>query len=251
MNQELLPVCIAEAWEDHVAIWIELRDQVSERQWKLGAVAVSVASKWGETSLAAFARDVQERPRTVQQYAQVYRSLMRERSRFANLSWAHFLIALEAPPEERLRHLEEASDSGASVRELRRLIHRRTVEREIPETTKDPQFAAAALAWRALRPAVLRFAAQFPQYRLYTEDFIADVDEEINRPAESAREWVERLISAGVREPDTLERATGLQADTVQDLCDDLVEAGTHEWREQGGETDEARGARRHLICPK
>lgn len=243
-----------DSWEAHVSAWISRREDMGKNQFLMGLVASSVETQYGAKSLAKFAADVNESSSTVYLYRDVYRKCYQFSKRLENLSWSHFAVTVKSELQEIAREqlLTEAADGGWSTRQLKREIGVRKIASErgpdAPEI--DPQMASAISHWREIRPSIIKFAEANPQFWAYTDDYISDVDEAINTPWESAREYIERLIFGGYREIEFLAQASHWTKETVERLCNELVALGTHEWRDKGGKADDARGARPRLIVP-
>lgn len=243
-----------DSWEAHTSAWMAYREDLTRNQFTLGLIASSVETNYGDGSIRKFAKELKENPETVYLYREVYRKCYQFWNRFQNLSWTHFAAIAKTTLQEldRERMMEAAADGDWSVRELKRAVSVKSVTDQHAATAPlmDPQMASAIAHWKELKPRVERFAEANPQFGLYSNDYINDVDEEMEAPWDSARTFIERKIFKGEREIEVLATSTKWLLKTVKALCEELVEAGTHEWRDQGGKTDDARGAVRRLIVP-
>lgn len=244
-----------DSWEAHVSAWISERNRRDRSQFVMGLIASSAETKYGQSSLAKLASETGDGVSTMYLYRDVYRKCAQLSNQLETLGWTHFVLAVRAqlPDAEREALLIEAADNGWTTPQLKREIGIRRVTRELDQKQLlhlDPQMAAAISHWQELKGAVERFAKANPQFAQYASDFIGDVDEDITDPWDSGRAYIERQIFKGYREVDALAKLARWKPETVTRLCEELVALGTHEWREQGGKTDEARGARRSLIVP-
>lgn len=243
-----------DSWEACVSEWISRRQDITRNLFVLGLVASTVETTYKSRGMQEFADAVGDKLSTVYLYRDVYRKCYQFSKQLENLTWTHFVLVARAELTETEREavLNEAADGEWKTPKLKRQLGIRagskTLEGKAPII--DPQMAAAISHWNELKPKVEKFAESNPQFGLYANDFIGDVDEEMASPWESARTFIERRIFKGEREIEVLATSTKWLAVTVKALCDELVEAGTHEWRDQGGKTDDARGAVRQLIVP-
>lgn len=246
-----LPRFHGETLEDHAAEWIQLKREVSIRQFKLGAIAASLEKNYGQNVFAAFARTVGEKPRTIYLYAQVFRECYQFCKRLQNLAWSHFAIVtrLGLPPEEKEQLLIEAADNKWSTPKLKREAMIRQTIKELEDSPAiDPEIAQAISEWKDLKPRIEKFQERHRQFWLLCKDFLGGIDDEVDRPWDSAREFLERLIELGVRDSESLRRATRFQKYTIEAMCDELVATGDYDYVWKGGETDVARGAKVKLI---
>lgn len=244
-----LPIFLGEEYEDHVSAWIQTRGEISDRQWRLGAIVDSLERRYRQGSVEQFAHDVQESVKTLWDYGNVYRRF-KNSERPDNLSWTHYRVALAAEEPEAV--LCAAAEQGLSVRQMRKLIVQDQARKAIEQTDApavDPLWSEAAADWYQIAPQVERFVQKYPQFKLYAEDFLGDVQDQIENPFRSASEYLERLIDEGVRSLEHLAKITNWQTATLESLCDQLVNAGSHEWVAQG-RTEGSRGAQVRLIAP-
>lgn len=129
MNHSL-PVFAGNSWEDHIHAWRTITKEIEDRQWQLGAIAVSLTRLYGEQNIERFAAEVECHASTVWQYAQVYQRF-ENYERSENLSWSHHLVASysDNPPAA----LAEAENKKLSVQGLRLIVRSAQQRQELTE----------------------------------------------------------------------------------------------------------------------
>lgn len=120
-----LPLFLGKSYEEHVSSWIDIGENLDEKQWQLGAIAASLKKKWGDETIKKFSADVGAQPSTVYEYAQVYRfyedlSKKGKPGRSETLSFSHHVKAMGAANPRKL--LAQAEDENLSVRQMVKLI---------------------------------------------------------------------------------------------------------------------------------
>lgn len=128
-----LPVFQGESWEDHVSAWIQVSQEVDEKQWQLGAIATSVKTTYGQESIKKFAGEVMRKARIIYYYIQVHDTFQKCK-RLQSLSWSHHLIASESDDPEAA--LADAEDNGLSVEAMRQRISEKKQQARTEEGLK-------------------------------------------------------------------------------------------------------------------
>lgn len=249
-----VPMSDEPTWEELVQLWIDQRRETDIGHFKLGIIAAKVALVYGEHSIQAFAKSVGEKRRHVYKHLLVYRHYGELCQYWHNLTWTHFLYAVESglSLEKRREILQEAADNSWSTPQFKReIMLRRSAKILEAAPTVDTEIAQALSEWKELKPKIERFSRHL-QFTLLSNDFINGVDDELDRPWDSAREFLERQIDLGSRDAESLRQATGFQPNTIDAMCDELVDTGDYYYIYKGGEIEIARGAARiRLIVPK
>lgn len=247
------PMSDEPSWEELKQLWLDQERETTKGHFKLGIIAATVASVYGEGSIQAFAKEVKRKPEAVYRHLRVYRSFAQYFHQWKNLSWTHYVIASESGLDEDLQEelLLSAADNDWSTPQFKReVMLRRSGKILEAAPTVDSEIALALSEWKELKPKIERFA-RHQQFALLASDFINGVDDELDRPWESAKEFLERQIEIGARDDESLIKTTGFQKDTIHAMCDELVATGDYYYIHKGGETDVARGAKVRLIVPK
>lgn len=250
-----VPQFIMPEVSDHVNAWRQTRQEMTGRQVLLGSIAASFVKRYGEGAIKELADGIDESENTIYWYRRTFLRCAQYFSRIKNLHWTHYAIAAhsELPDSELGEVLKEAADAQWSTRKLKYKVSSRKAAKKIAEKAPviDPQMVAALSVWETLRPQVKNFGDNYPQFIAYVDDFLGDVDEAMNRPWESAVEWLERLIDRGTQDLELQQKATGWQRATVLKMWEELKATGNYEERIQTGGTDVARGQQRKFICKK
>ena len=119
-------------WDEHVREGIEARQQRDGAQWRLGDLAASVETTYGEQSLQKYAEEIGVEFNTLREYRRVANEFGNA-TRVANLSWTHHReVAALDDPEPWLRM---AAHEGWSVARLRQEIE--ATRREAYEATSQ------------------------------------------------------------------------------------------------------------------
>ncbi len=127
----LEPACLDRitSLQDLVSLWLQSRELDQRNQWFKGEIAEKVVSKYGEESLAEFAKEVGEKYINVVMYRRVVRAFPNEDTRMFPLSWTHYLTASMADnwnrsekkfeSDHREEWIEKAADNQWSVGQMR------------------------------------------------------------------------------------------------------------------------------------
>lgn len=91
----------ATEWEDFVSLWMRTKEVEQITQFFKGDIVCRVAIRFGEQSLAKFAKEVKEKEQTLVAYRRVARAFAPSK-RGLNLTWTHYFIASQTDNWDRL-----------------------------------------------------------------------------------------------------------------------------------------------------
>lgn len=230
---DALPAFTGSSYEDHISAWIQVRQEIQDRQWRLGAVAASVATRYGEASLKKFAFDTGENVKTLYEYRRVY-TAFKNSNRLENLSWKHHQLALQA--ENPTAFLERASDEQWSTGQMRQAldaeetarlaVQAEEIERNSGAAVKPERIDVIADEWKPARAAVERFAARCPELKHWTKDFLDKVEEEIQHGLTKGPELVISALRIGCNVIADINDETGLHHSRIYRILQRLIEQG-------------------------
>jgi N6-adenosine-specific RNA methylase IME4 len=216
-----LPVFCGESFEDHISTWATTVDEITERHWRLGAVAESARLKFGRQGVERFAGEIGCAASTVYQYAQAYRFYGdSERSECIKmtLEWSHYLTAMygeKQTGEPAAALLAEAEDSGHSTKMMRESVdQKRQVKAMQTEKQTADRVASRLNSYNVLLAA--------PPFRLNDVKRWGSVDTTYERSMqdEDLQGWLDsapiQVLPSAVlflwARPPVLERAIGLMS---------------------------------------
>lgn len=108
------------AWEQLTALGRELIAEHDRRRWDLGALALQVASVYGQASLRNYAADINCRASTLYEYRRVREMFSDdERDSLPLLTWSHFRAALKLEHDAAIEALQRANDNDMRADEFR------------------------------------------------------------------------------------------------------------------------------------
>ncbi|HWQ34312.1 MAG TPA: hypothetical protein VNQ79_15800 [Blastocatellia bacterium] len=230
---DALPAFTGSSYEDHVSAWIQVRQEIQDRQWRLGAVAASVATRYGDESLKTFAFDVGENVKTLYEYRRVY-SAFKNSNRLENLSWKHHQLALQSDNPAAL--LERASDEQWTTARLRQALdaeetgrlaaQAEEIERNAGAAVKPERVEVIAEQWKHTRAAVERFALRCPELRHWTQDYIDRIEEEIQSGLADGPQLVISALRIGCNVIADINDETGLHHSRIYRILQRLIEQG-------------------------
>lgn len=198
------PVFTGTSWEDHVKAWQDVRGQIADYQWQLGAVAASMATKYGDRALDKFAKQVGDKRRTVYTYQQVYLRFGHQ-PRLPNLTYSHYRAVVAAPNAEEL--LQQASQEALPTRAIERMAVQRKVSAEfslsdmVAISLDDEQRAGI---WVEYQRAARAMMAHFPLLRDAVRSHIDELEYEMARPPMTVRARICVLIGDGFNTIETI-----------------------------------------------
>lgn len=120
-------------WDDHVRDGLEARAQRDGAQWRLGDLASSIETTYGESDLEKYAKEIGVEYGTLREYRRVAVAYGNA-NRLANLSWTHHFVVAALP--DRNHYLRLATEEGWSVARLR--------EESTPQPPVTPDVGAEA-----------------------------------------------------------------------------------------------------------
>lgn len=114
-------------WEEFVSFWLRSREVENCIRFMRGDLVNRLVAKYGEGSVARFAKDVSEKEQTLIAYRRVARAFPSSK-RNLNLTWTHYLIASqtdswdkgtsEFKTNNRFKWLDRANDENLSTFKL-------------------------------------------------------------------------------------------------------------------------------------
>ena len=106
----------ADIFDEHVSYWRAHWDDMQDRLWHLAAIAASLESRYGESTVKRFAYEVQCSSSWIYQLARTYR-VWQDKQRSQILSFSYHAIAAEA--SDPVAAIERAELENLSTRQLR------------------------------------------------------------------------------------------------------------------------------------
>lgn len=170
------------------------------------------------------------------------------------LSWSHHSEVAGKSDSEQDRYLNQAAVKGWGRLELRRQILQSGIIQDEQITDEEPvklDFVSIRVRWKEVKAHLDQFVADFPSFERQVGGWIGEMDDALDNPMDTGTSFIEQLIDEGTWDIDGLVEATKYKKETVNALCAALVSRGGYEWRDKGGETEQARGARTKYIAPK
>lgn len=250
----VLPRFHGDTLEDHVSAWIQERQEITVKQFRLGAIAASLEIKHGKGTFKAFAQLTGEKDSTVYLYAKTFRECYQFSNQLENLAWTHFAITsqLGLKSAEREAVLIEAAEKEWTPSQLRCVLAERRRKPKPEPTMGDPKIEEARADWERIAPALKEFKEKHVWLETYVSDCMGDVDEALAEPIGDVARYIARFVGRGYFDEESLAAATHFDAETIRRACERLVEdePERYEFRTKGGETEMARGAKVRLIVP-
>lgn len=114
-----------ESLEEFTSLGMAIRQQKDHAQWALGLLALKVESKYGEQSLASFAKGIGISAKSMAVYRWVVGKFISANPEFTppeRLSFGVLESAAKLPPENRQEFLEKAEDNNMSVEGARQEV---------------------------------------------------------------------------------------------------------------------------------
>lgn len=120
-----------QSWEDHISYYLQLDDFSTAFSWAKADLLLSVLNKFGDTSIAKFAKDINQPSSTISCYVRAAKAFPAEK-RVPGVSFTHHFVASFADryddtehkflSSDRFKWVEQAADTMISTRELRKKI---------------------------------------------------------------------------------------------------------------------------------
>ena len=121
LDQDGMPVYLGETEDEIGNDWDEISASIEKDHWKLAAIAATVATKYGENNVGAFAQEHGCSSRWIRELANAYRTFQFG-NRVPNLSITHHICALKAVNPVRAAKI--AHDRNYSIKDFKAWIYK-------------------------------------------------------------------------------------------------------------------------------
>jgi hypothetical protein len=125
----LSEINLCESLEEFTTLGMAIRKQKDHAQWALGLLALKVESKYGEKTIASFAKSIGVSASSMMVYRWVAQQYTQSDPAFTppeRLAFSVLQSVAKLPPEERTKFLEKAEDESMSVERVRQEVKKTT-----------------------------------------------------------------------------------------------------------------------------
>lgn len=244
-----LPIFNGKSFDEHVTQWQSVGGAIDQKLWKLAAIAASLVTRYGDGQVKSFSEKVAVSTQRIYEIAATYRKFENS-ERSEKLSFHHHTIAARSC--EPALAIKLAETKGWSTRELEFYVStgaEPAAPLALPKASEmSKQQRAQSRNERAAE--IVQVARKLREISTAHPGFAEDINKviyrielQLARPAEKQRRVLRALQAGRMADGEELAEETGLDAVSLRETLDALIEAGLVETCGRNGAAVGGRGS--------